>query len=411
MPRVAKASSKGRVVIVGGGTGGATCAHYLRRADADIDVTLIEANPVHHTCYMSNEVIGGFRPMSGIEVGYDGLRAKGVTVVHATVTEIDPAAKVVKTGDGQSFSYDRLVVSPGIDINYDAIEGYDAAAAETMPHAWKAGPQTALLRAQLEAMPNGGTFILVAPPNPYRCPPGPYERVSLVASYFKQHKPNSKILVLDPKDAFSKQGLFVQSWEKYYGYGTDNSMIEWVPAAQQGTVGAVSVSDMTAETDFDSHKGDVINVIPAQKAGSIAFTAGLTEGNWCPVNQKTFESTLQADIHVIGDASVAAPMPKSGYSANSQAKVAARAIAAALNGQEMGDPSYVNTCYSMGSRVAPDHAFSVAAVYRFNSAESKIVEVEGAGGVSPIDASDEVRARDVAYAHSWYDNIVKDSWG
>lgn len=408
MPNVARAAGA-RVVVVGGGTGGATCAKYLRRADPSLDVTLIEANKEHYTCFMSNEVIGGERTMAGIQVGYGGLAAHGVKVVHALVTEIDAAGKKVKTQDGQSFAYDRLVVAPGIDIDYDSIEGYDEAAAEKMPHAWQAGPQTALLRKQLEDMKDGGTFILVAPPNPFRCPPGPYERASLVANYFKQHKPNSKVLILDPKDAFSKQGLFIQAWEKFYGYGTDKAMISWVPASKQGKVIAVHPGEMAVETEFDKIKGDVINVIPAQKAGKIAFAAGLTgDGKWCPINMKTFESKIHAGVHVLGDAAVASDMPKSGYSANSQAKVAARAIVAALQGKEMAAPAYVNTCYSIAG---PDHCFSVAAVYKYSDADNKIVSVEGSGGLSPMDASAEDRKREVGFAHSWYNNIVKDSWG
>ncbi|MGC2857134.1 FCSD flavin-binding domain-containing protein [Novispirillum sp. DQ9] len=408
MPRIARAAGA-RVVVVGGGTGGATCAKYLRRADPTLDVTLIEASKDHYTCFMSNEVIGGDRTMDGIKVGYDALAAHGVKVVFGLVTEIDAAGKSVKTQDGKSFAYDRLVVAPGIDIDYASLEGYDEAAAEKMPHAWQAGPQTALLRKQLEAMKDGGTFIMVAPPNPYRCPPGPYERASLVANYFKQHKPNSKVLILDPKDAFSKQGLFIQAWEKFYGYGTDKAMLEWIPASKQGKVIKVHPAEMAVETEFDKIKGDVVNVIPGQKAGKIAFAAGLTgDGKWCPVNMKTFESKVHAGIHVIGDAAVATDMPKSGYSANSQAKVCARAIVAALQGKDMAAPSYVNTCYSIAG---PDHCFSVAAVYKYNEAENKIVSVEGSGGLSPMDASAEDRKREVAYAHSWYSNIVKDSWG
>lgn len=408
IPRVARAAGS-RVVIVGGGAAGATTAKYLRRADPSIDVTLIEAKTEHHTCFMSNEVVGGLRPLDRIKVGYDGLAAHGIKVVHGLVTDIDPAAKTVKTQDGTAYPYDRLVVTPGIDMDYDALPGYDEAATQIMPHAWQAGPQTALLRKQLEDMKDGGTFIMVAPPNPFRCPPGPYERVSLVANYFKQHKPKSKILILDPKDAFSKQGLFVQAWEKFYGYGTPDSMIEWIPAAKQGKVIRVDPASMTVETDFETYQGDVINVIPPQKAGKIAFTAGLTgDGKWCPVNMLTFESTIHPGIHVLGDAAVASDMPKSGYSANSQGKVAARAIAALLKGEAAPAASYVNTCYSIA---APDHCFSVAAVYRYSDEEKKILAVKGAGGLSPMDASAEVRKREMAYAHSWYDNIVHDSWG
>ncbi len=406
-PNIARAAGA-KVVVVGGGPAGATAARYLLRNDPSLQVTLIEANKSYHTCFMSNEVLGGERTMEQIEVGFDGLKKAGVNVVNDLVTGIDGAKKTVTTKGGQSFAYDRAIVAPGIDFIYDSVEGYSAEVAEKIPHAWKAGPQTALLRKQLEAMEDGGTFIIVAPPNPFRCPPGPYERASLVAHYFKHHKPKSKVLILDPKDKFSKQGLFVQAWKKLYGYETDNSMIEWVSAANNGKVNKLHAADMMVETDFDKIKGAVINLIPAQKAGRIAFAAGLTEGNWCPVNKKTFESAKVAGIHVLGDASDATAMPKSGYSANSQAKNTARAVAALLAGKEIADPSYINTCYSIAGQ---DHCFSVAAVYRYNEAENKIVGVKGAGGLSPMDASDEDRKREVAYAHSWYDNIVADSWG
>lgn len=406
-PHVARAAG-GKVVVVGGGPAGATTARYLKAANPAIDVTLIEANTTYHTCFMSNEVLGGDRSMEQIAVGFDGLKAAGVTVVHDLVTGVDTGAKTVTTKGGQSFGYDRLVVAPGIDFKWETIDGYDAQVAEDIPHAWKAGPQTATLRKQLEAMPDGGLFVLSAPPNPFRCPPGPYERVSLVANYFKKHKPKSKIIILDAKDAFSKKGLFEQAWTKFYGYGTDNSMIEWVPAAQQGKVIAVDAGERAAKTDFETYKADVLNIIPAQKAGKLAFDMGLVDGEWAPVNKKTFESTIHKDVHVLGDASIATKMPKSGYSANSQAKNTARAIAALMAGKEAPTPSYINTCYSIAG---DDHAFSVAAVYRYNEAENVIAGVEGAGGLSPMDASDADRKREVTYAHSWYNNVVDDSWG
>lgn len=406
-PHIARAAGQS-VVVVGGGPAGATCARYLLRNDPSLKVTLIEANSTYHTCFMSNEVIGGDRSLDGIAVGFDGLKKAGVQVVHDLVVGIDPAARKVTTKGGQSFAYDRCVVAPGIDFEWGALDGYSEEAAQKMPHAWKAGPQTALLRKQLEAMPDGGTFIMVAPPNPFRCPPGPYERASLVANYFKQHKPKSKVLILDPKDAFSKQKLFMQAWEKFYGYGTPDSMIEWVPAAKNGKVVKVNVGEMMVETDFDKFKGAVINVIPAQKAGKIAFDAGLVDGKWCQVDKKTFESKKVPGIHVLGDASDATTMPKSGYSANSQAKVAARAVVALLQGKPVPAASYVNTCYSIAGK---DHCFSVAGVYRYNEAENKIAEVEGAGGLSPLDASAADRKRELQYAHSWYANICHDSWG
>ena len=406
-PHVARAAG-GKVVVIGGGPGGATAAKYLRRVDPSIEVTLIEANKDYYTCFMSNEVLSGERTLDSLKFGYAGLAKAGVKVVHDLVVGIDGAAKVVTTQGGQKFPYDRCIVAPGIDMVFGALPGYTAEAAETIPHAWKAGPQTALLRKQLEAMPDGGVFVMVAPPNPYRCPPGPYERASLVAHYFKHHKPKSKIIILDTKDAFSKQKLFEQAWTKFYGFGTDKSLIEWVPASKGGKPSAIDVAGMAVQTDMDTIKGAVINVIPAQKAGQIAFDAGLTEGNWAPVNKATFESKKIPGIHVLGDGSDAAAMPKSGYSANSQGKVTAAAVAALLSGKTPPTPAYVNTCYSIAGE---DHAFSVAGVYTYDGEKNAIAEVQGSGGLSPIDASDEDRKREVQYAQSWFRNITADIWG
>ena len=397
----------GHVVVVGGGTGGATTAKYLRRLNENVQVTLIEANPVHHTCYLSNEVLSGDRSLDDISVGYDGLKAHGVKVIIDKVTGIDPDAKTVSTAGGDKISYDRCVVSPGVDFKWEAIQGYDAATSERTPHAWKAGPQTLTLRKQLVAMDDGGTVAIVAPPNPFRCPPGPYERASQIAMYFKHHKPKSKILILDPKDAFSKQGLFKQAWSKMYGYDTDNSMIEWVGGAGGGKVLALK-SPTLLEGDVEDFKADVINIIPPQKAGMIAFNAGLVDGDWCPVDKKTFESTIHKNIHVIGDASSAAKMPKSGYAANSQAKVCAAAVVDLLAGRDPGEPSYVNTCYSIAGE---DYGFSVAAVYRLDAGANMINGVKGAGGLTPMDADAETLKREVAFAHSWYYIIVHDSFG
>ena len=393
----------GRVVIVGGGFGGASCAKYLSRIAPGVEVTLIERDAKFITCPFSNAVLGGLYDMDFITHGYNALRNEhGVKVIHDSATGVDPAAKVVKLAGGSTLGYDRLVISPGIDFQWGSIEGYDEVNSEAIPHAWKAGPQTLILRRQLEQMPDGGVVIIAPPKNPFRCPPGPYERASLIAHYLKQAKPRSKILIYDAKDKFSKQPLFEQGWAALYP-----GMIEWIRESDGGAIERVDAKTMTVYPTFgDPQKANVINLIPPQKAGAIAYTAGLTnEDGWCMVNQRTFESSVQADIHVIGDASVANPMPKSGFSASSQGKVCAMAIAASLSGQEMPEPSYVNTCYSL---VGPRYGISVAAVYRMKG--EGIVGVEGAGGVSPKDASESFRGDEARYAVGWYKSITSDTW-
>jgi len=406
IPHIANAGG-GKVVVVGGGAGGAIAAKYIKMMDESIDVTLIEKNPDYHTCFLSNEVLGGDRDIASIRFTYDGLAKRGIKVVQAEATGIDGDKKMVKTSAGD-FPYDRAVVSPGVSLKYDTIEGYDEATAEKLPHAWKAGSQTVILRKQLEEMKDGGTVIIAAPPNPFRCPPGPYERASQIAHYLKQHKPKSKVLILDAKGKFSKQGLFTQGWTDLYGYGTDNSMIEWRSNAEEGKVTAVNADTMTlisGELDTET-KGDVLNVIPAQQAGKIAVAAGLVDDSgWCPVDKRTFESTKMPNVHVIGDASIATKMPKSGYSANSQGKVCATAIVAALQGKDMVTPSYVNTCYSI---VGKDYGISVAAVYRLSEDGGTIAGVKGAGGLTPKNATAAARKREVTYAYSWFENITHD---
>jgi len=402
-PMIGRGAATKRVVVIGGGTGGATAAKYLKVFDPSIEVTLVEPNQHHYTCYFSNEVLAGERTLDSLKVGYDGLAKRGVKVVQKAATAIDGASKKVTLDGGETLQFDACVVSPGIDLKFESIKGYSAEAAEKMPHAWKAGPQTMLLRKQLEAMADGGVVIIAAPADPFRCPPGPYERASLIAHYLKKHKPKSKVLILDAKEKFAKQGLFQEGWKKLYG-----DMIEWVPASKEGKVVRVDPATNTVwagelETE---HKGAVVNIIPPQSAGKIAIVSGLADDKgWCPINPATFESTLQKGIYVIGDSSSAAPMPKSGYSANSQAKVCASAIAAALNGTTAPTPAYTNTCYSI---VGEDYGISVAGVYKM--ADGKLISVEGSGGVSPANASPAVRKREVAYAHSWYNNIVADTF-
>ncbi|KPJ93703.1 MAG: hypothetical protein AMJ55_07540 [Gammaproteobacteria bacterium SG8_15] len=347
------------------------------------------------------------RNIESIQFSYETLKSRDIKIVHDIVVNIDPQSKQVTIKGGDKFQYDACVVAPGISFSWDAIEGYTPEASQLMPHAYQAGPQTLLLRDQITAMKNGGTFILVAPQNPFRCPPGPYERASQIAWYFKNHKPRSKIIILDPKPKFSKQPLFTAAWEQYFGYKSSNSMIEWVGEADAGEVTRVDVKKMQAITT-SPYKGDVINVIPPQKAGAIAIEAELVDDTgWCPINHRTFESTIHKDIYVVGDATIAAPMPKSGYAANSQAKVCAAAIVAKFNGEPEPFPSLVNTCYSL---VTPDHGISVAMVYNLGP-KGKIQKVAGAGGLTPVDASDEMRKREVAYAYSWFKNITHDIFG
>ncbi|MDM8567317.1 NAD(P)/FAD-dependent oxidoreductase [Candidatus Halobeggiatoa sp. HSG11] len=397
--------AKQKVVVIGGGSGGAIAAKYVAMADPTIEVTLIEQDKHYFTCFLSNEVLSGDRTLDSIKFGYDGLGKYGIKMVHDVATEIDPVKKTVKVGGGDTISYDRLIVSPGVAFKYDSIDGYDEKTAETITHAWKAGPQTATLRKQIEAMPDGGKVIIAAPPKPFRCPPGPYERASQIAMYLKREKPKSKVIILDSSQKFSKQGLFTKGWTELYGYGTDNSIIEWVSSDNGGKVIGLDAKGMkvVAGEMEDEHKADVINIIPPQQAGKVATANGLAnDKGWCPVNQRTFESDLHKEIHVIGDACIAGKMPKSAYAANSQAKVCAAAVVAALQGKKMEEPSYVNTCYSI---VGEDFGMSVAMVYKLND-KGQIVGIKGAGGLSPMDASKEDRKREILYAHSWFKNIT-----
>jgi sulfide dehydrogenase [flavocytochrome c] flavoprotein chain len=400
LPAIAQGAS-GRVVVVGGGFGGATCARFVRRIDPRIAVTLVEASPTFTACPFSNLVIVGLRDLKAQEFGYDKLAADQVTVQISPATAIDTQGRNVTLGNGASLPYDRLVLSPGIDIRWDGLPGYTEAAAERMPHAWKAGEQTLLLRRQLEAMEDGGTVVISAPANPFRCPPGPYERASLIAYYLKTKKPKSKLIVLDAKDAFSKQGLFQAAWKALY------PNLEWVSLSSGGKVTSVDAGAMTLVTDFARHKADVANVIPPQKAGRIAEIAGAADRTgWCPIDPATFESKLQPNIHVIGDASIAGAMPKSAFTANAQAKVCAAAVAKLIGGGKPDDPRLINTCYSL---VAPDYGISVAGVYR--PADGQLKDVEGSGGVSPINAPASTRAAEATFANGWFSTITQEVFG
>jgi NADPH-dependent 2,4-dienoyl-CoA reductase/sulfur reductase-like enzyme len=400
LPAIAQGGS-GRVVVIGGGFGGASCARFIKRIDSRITVTLVEANPTFTACPFSNTVIAGLRDLKAQEFGYDKLRADQIAVAFSPATAIDPQARTVTLGNGTRLDYDRLVLSPGIDLRWDALPGYAEAAAERMPHAWKAGEQTLLLRRQLEAMEDGGAVVISAPANPFRCPPGPYERASLIAYYLKTKKPKSKLIILDAKDAFSKQRLFQAAWKALY------PNLEWISLSNGGKVTSVDVGAMTLVTDFARHKADVANVIPPQKAARIAETAGVADRTgWCPIDPATFESKLQPNIHVVGDASIAGGMPKSAFSANAQAKVCAAAVAKLVRGEKPEEPRLINTCYSL---VAPDYGISIAGVYR--PADGQIKEIEGSGGVSPLDAPSSTRALEATFANAWFKTITTEVFG
>lgn len=392
--------ARGKVVVVGGGFGGATCARAVRRAG--LEVVLVEAASTYTACPFSNAVIAGLRGMEGQRFGYDVLRREGVAVIHQAATAVEADARRVALADNTEVRYDRLVLAPGIDLRFDALPGYDARAVEALPHAWKAGEQTELLRRQLEAMEDGGTVVLSVPANPYRCPPGPYERASLIAHYLKTRKPRSKLVLLDAKDAFSKQRLFEAAWAALYP-----GLLEHVPLSAGGAVTAVDAATRTLSTDFGDHRASVANVIPPQRAGRIARVAGVADrSGWCPIDPVSFESRLRPGIHVIGDAAIAGAMPKSAFSANAQAKVCAEAVASLLRDEAPAPPKLINTCYSL---VAPDHGISIAGVYR--PANGLLADVEGAGGTSPLDAPQSVRALEARYAEGWYDAATADVFG
>jgi sulfide dehydrogenase [flavocytochrome c] flavoprotein chain len=402
LARPAIAQFAPRVVIVGGGFAGASAARALRRADPRIAITLVEANQTFTACPFSNGVIAGLRDLTAQQFGYDKVAADGIAVAINSANAVDPATRTVSLGNGQRLPYDRLVLAPGIDLRWDALLGYTEAAAEQMPHAWKAGEQTLLLRHQLEAMEDGGVVVMAAPNNPFRCPPGPYERASLIAYYLKTKKPRSKLIVLDAKDAFSKQRLFQNAWAELYP-----GLIEWVSLSKGGKVTSVEVATKTLITDFGSHKADVANVIPPQKAARIAEIAGVADRTgWCPIDPVTFESKLQPNIHVLGDATIAGGMPKSAFTANAQAKVCAFAVAKLLRGETPAEPKLINTCYSL---VAPDYGINVAGVYR--PVNGVLTEVEGSGGVSAADAPRATRALEATFANGWFDTITNEVFG
>lgn len=394
------AQTRPKVVVVGGGFAGAMAARAL--AIRGIDATLVEPNAVYTACPLSNAVIGGFRSFDAQRFGYEKVAASGVTIIPQAAQDIDATKREVVLADGSRLPFNRVIVAPGIDLRFDALPGYTEAAAEIMPHAWKAGPQTLLLRQKLEAMPDGGRVVMAIPANPYRCPPGPYERASLIAHYLKENKPKSKLLLLDAKDSFSKQKLFQAAWERFYP-----GLLEWRALSQGGKVVEVAPSSMELVTEFGREKADVANVIPPQRAAAIAHKAGLADRTgWCPVDPVTFESTLVLGAHVIGDAAIMGAMPKSAFSAHVQAQNCAAQIAALLGGKEPQPNKLVNTCYSL---VTPDYGISVSGVYQ--PRDGKLADVEGAGGVSASNAPDSDRALEARYAEAWFNRVTQQTYG
>ncbi len=396
-PAVVSARPSAKVVVIGGGFGGAACARTLKKLEAALEVTLISSGSTFTACPMSSEVVAGLRELKQQEFGYDAIARAGVTVMRSRATAVDSTARKVTLADGSTLAYDRLVVAPGIDIDWQGLPGYDRKAAEKMPHAWQAGPQTTLLRRQLEAMEDGGVVVVSLPEGPIRCAPAPYERASLIACYLKRHKPRSKVLILDAKDSFSQQKLFQKAWQELYA-----GMIEWVPLSQAGKVTSVDAASLTFTTDFESHKAAVGNVIPPQTAASIARIAGVADRTgWCPVEPATFESTLQPGIHVLGDAAVLSGLAKSAYIAAEAARVCAAAIVSQLAGRPPAETRLGNSCYSV---VAPDYAFSMKHLYRPRNGQ--LVEIPGSAAISPVDGDAALRAKEAREAQEWFHTLA-----
>ncbi|MDJ0640339.1 MAG: FCSD flavin-binding domain-containing protein [Paracoccaceae bacterium] len=392
---------KPRVVVVGGGAGGATAARYIAKdSEGAIDVTLIEPTRTYYTCFFSNLYIGGFKTIDDIGHSYGTLASEyGINVVHDWAIGVDRDAKTVTLAGGATVGYDKLILSPGIDFVDGAVPGWDLNAQNAMPHAYKAGSQSELLKAQLMAMPEGGTYCMVAPPNPFRCPPGPYERVSMVAHYLKANNPTAKILIADPKEKFSKQGLFEEGWANHY-----DGMIERVGPDFGGANVEVDPGAMTVSIDGEVTNVDVCNVIPAMQAGRIAEIAGVTDGNWAPVNAADMSTKADPDIYVLGDASQQGDMPKSGFSANSQAKVCANAVRGALTGSRVFPAKFSNTCWSL---IETNDGVKVGATYE--ATEEKIAKVDGF--ISATGETAEVRKKTYEESEGWYTGITSDMFG
>ncbi|MGI9403822.1 MAG: FCSD flavin-binding domain-containing protein [Hyphomicrobium sp.] len=399
------AKGAAKVVIIGGGAGGATVARILKSEDKQLDVTLVEAHPIYTTCFNSNHYLGGFRTFASLQHSYDGLRKLGINVVIDTASDIDPAKKTVKLKSGSALNYDRLVLSPGIGFKFDTIDGYSSAAAEIMPHAWRAGPQTLLLTHQLEAMDDGGVVVMAVPGNPYCCPPGPYERACMIAHFLKTKKPKSKLVIFDAKRTFSKQAAFEEAFRKYY-----DDIIDLNLSNEIDDFRVVKVDPQTMEVVTEAGiriKANVANIIPAQKAGDIAHKAGCADGDWCPIHPARFTSTKIKDVYVLGDSAIAVEMPKSAFSANSQAKVVAADILAELSGAKRFPPRFRNTCWSL---LAADDSITIGANYRPAEKDGKTLLAASGGFLSQRSESTEVRKQNYLESIDWYHAIIFDAF-
>lgn len=395
---LADGHGKPRVVVIGGGAGGATAARYIAKdSEGAVNVTLVEPSRTYFSCFFSNLYLGGFKEIDDLGHTYGTLAAKyGINVVHDWAVDVDRDSKTVTLAGGGQLSYDKLILSPGIDFIDGSVEGWSLAAQNAMPHAYKAGSQTELLKAQVAAMPEGGTFAMVAPPNPYRCPPGPYERISMIAHTLKANNPTAKIIVADPKPKFSKMALFQEGWADHY-----EGMIDWIGEDFGGGDVSVDPAAMTVTIDGEETKVDACNVIPAQKAGRIAELAGVTDGNWAPVNAHDMSTKADPDVHVLGDASMQGDMPKSGFAANSQAKVCANAVRGALTGSKVFPAKFSNTCWSL---IDANDGVKVGATYE--ATEEKIAKVDGF--ISETGEDSATRKATYEESEGWYAGITAD---
>ena len=392
-PAPAIAQNAARIVVIGGGFGGANSARALKALNPKLAITLIAESETYTAFPLSNAVLAGLRTLTAQQFGYQNIAAAGVTVAFQAAVAIDPSAKTVRLRNGDTIGYDRLVIAPGVDVRFDAIKGYNEAASLIMPHAWTDGVQVALLQRQLQAMPAGGVVVISSPVAPLRCPLGPYERASMIAFYLKTEKPRGKVIVLDSKDTFVMRQQFERAWAELYP-----GMIEWVSLSDGGNVIEVDPATKTLTTDFESYKADVANVIPPQRAGRIAIAAGITDRTgWCPVDPVTFESQLVPDVHVIGDAAIAGAMPKAASAANEAGKICAAAIAMLLKGDKPQPRDLASSCYSL---IAPDFALAIAGKYRPH--DGQFTEIEGTITASPVNPAVAARAQEAKSADAWF---------